>query len=205
MKMRNVRLAVVSVVLLGPFAVATAQDLSAITETCNGCHGENGVSEWSDMPTIAGIDSFTHSEALYVYRDGARPCGDSEFRRGDTSRPATNMCEVTADLADEQIEEIAEHYANLPFVPAPQDFDAALAARGETIHSAECDRCHSDGGSNVDDEASILAGQWMGYLETAFAQYASGEREQPKQMKEKLDPLSDDDIKALLHYYASQQ
>ena len=42
-------------------------------------------------------------------------------------------------------------------------------------------------------------------METTFAQYAAGEREQPKKMQEKMDALSADDTKALLHYYASQQ
>ena len=115
------------------------------------------------------------------------------------------MCDVAADLSDDDIESLAEHYSGLKFVAAKQEFDAALAAKGAEIHKSECDRCHSDGGSNADDEASILAGQWMGYLRTSFAQYASGERPQDNKMKEKMDPLSADDVEALLHYYASQQ
>ena len=189
-------------------ASATAADLDATTETCNGCHGDNGdngVSQWNDMPTIAGIDAFVHSDALYVYRDEARPCAEAEFRQGDTARPAMTMCEVAAGLSDEEIEAIAEHYAALPFVPADQEFDPQLAAKGKEIHDGACARCHSDGGSNPEDEASILAGQWMGYLETTFAQYASGEREQPDRMKEKMDPLTEDEVTALIHYYASQQ
>jgi sulfide dehydrogenase cytochrome subunit len=184
---------------------AAAEDIGAIVESCNGCHGDDGASQWSDVPTIAGIDAFVHSEALYLYRDKERPCAMSKFRQGDTGRAETDMCGVTADLADEQIEAIAEHYAGLPFVPAKQDFDAALAEAGKAIHDADCSRCHSDGGANPDDESSILAGQWMGYLETTFAEYASGERKQPKKMKEKMDGLSADDTKALIHYYASQQ
>jgi sulfide dehydrogenase cytochrome subunit len=157
------------------------------------------------MPTIAGIDAFSHSEALFIYKDGERACADSDYRTGDTSRAATNMCQVAEALDDDQIEDIAGHYAALPFVAATQDFDAALAEQGKVIHDAECSRCHADGGSNVDDEASILAGQWMGYMRTAFAQYAAGERPQDKKMQEKMDPLSADDVEALLHYYASQQ
>ena len=183
----------------------SAAELDAMIETCNGCHGDDGVSQWNDMPTIAGIDEFAHSEALYVYRDEARPCAESAFRQGDTSRPATTMCAVVRDMTDEDIEAIAAHYAALPFVPAEQEFDAALAAAGEAIHARGCDRCHSDGGSNPDDSASILAGQWMGYLETTFADYAAGERDQPAAMKVQLDELSADDVRALLHYYASQQ
>jgi sulfide dehydrogenase cytochrome subunit len=115
------------------------------------------------------------------------------------------MCDVTTALNDDDIEAIAEHYAGLEFVPALQKFDATLAEQGAAIHRKECDRCHSDGGSNIDDEAGILAGQWMGYMRTAFAQYASGDRPQDKKMKEKMDPLSAEDVEALLNYYASQQ
>jgi cytochrome c553 len=43
------------------------------------------------------------------------------------------------------------------------------------------------------------------YLENSFADYLSGDRPQDKKMKEKLDALSADDVKALVHYYASQQ
>ncbi len=115
------------------------------------------------------------------------------------------MCDVTADLSDEMIEEIALYYFELPFVPAKQDFDASLAATGKDVHDRLCEKCHSDGGSNVEDEAGILAGQWMGYMEATFAEYASGAREQDKSMKDKMDELTDADVQALLHYYASQQ
>lgn len=195
-----------TLILLSLFASSAAiADASAIAEDCDGCHGDNGVSQWNDMPTIAGIDAFVHSEALFVYLDQARPCATSEYRLGDTSRPATSMCEVVQAMSEDDIEAIAEHYAELPFSPAEQEFDSALASAGEAVHAGTCARCHTDGGSNPDDSASILAGQWMGYLEKTFEDYAAGERDQPAAMKKQVDELSDDDVKALLHYYASQQ
>ena len=42
-------------------------------------------------------------------------------------------------------------------------------------------------------------------MERTMAEYLAGEREQPKQMEEKMSELSDDDVKALLHFYAAQQ
>ena len=51
----------------------------------------------------------------------------------------------------------------------------------------------------------MLDGQWTGYFETSFVEYAAGEREQPNKMKEKMDLLNADDVRALLHYYASQR
>ncbi len=190
----------------GLFASAAwTADLDSVVQDCNGCHGDDGVSQWTDVPTIAGVPEFVHSDALYIFRDEARPCTETEYKQGDTSRPATTMCAVTADLSDDMIDEVAAYYAGKTFVPAKQDFDADLAAAGKAIHEAECDRCHSEGGSNPEDEAGILAGQWMGYLTDTFAEYRSGEREQPQKMEEKLNALSDDDVKALVHYYASQQ
>jgi sulfide dehydrogenase cytochrome subunit len=185
--------------------VSMAGELDAIVENCNGCHGDDGVSQWADVPTIAGISEFVHSDALYLFRDEARPCTDTEYKQGAKSGSATTMCAVTADLGDDMIDEIAAYYAALPFVPAKQDFDPALAEAGKAIHEAECDRCHSEGGSNPEDDASLLAGQQMGYLKDTFAEYRAGEREQPKKMEEKLSALGDDDVKALVHFYASQQ
>lgn len=191
---------------LGLFAAsASAQDLDAIVETCNGCHGDDGVSQWTDIPTIAGMPEFVHADALFIYLDGARPCETTEFRQGDTSRPATSMCDVVADIDEGTLEELAAYYFELPFVPAKQDFDAGLAAAGKAVHDNLCEKCHSDGGTNPDDEAGILGGQWMGYMERTFAEYMADEREQPKQMAEKMGELSDDDVKALLNFYASQQ
>ena len=190
----------------GLFAsVSLAGDLESIVADCNGCHGDDGVSQWTDVPTIAGVPEFVHSDALYVFRDEARPCSESQYKQGDTSKPATTMCAVVADLSDDMIDEIAAYYAGLPFVAAKQDFDAALAEAGKAVHEGNCDKCHSDGGSNPEDEAGILAGNLMGYLEAQLADYRAGEREQPKKMEEKLNALSDDDVKALVHYYASQQ
>lgn len=196
-----------TMVLLLPFLAtgAVGADLAELTAECDKCHGADGVSQWSDMPTIAGIDEFVHSEALFIYRDEARPCAESDYRLGDTSRPAANMCDLSRDLNDEQIEALAAHYAALEFVPAAQEFDARLAADGAAIHEAGCAICHSDGGSNPADESSILAGQWMGYMRSTFEHYRTGERDQPPRMQKAIDELGEDDIEALLNYYASQQ
>ena len=192
-------------VALGLFASAAFAQDAAVIENCNGCHGDDGVSQWSDVPTIAGMPEYVHADALFFFRDNERPCAESDYKQGDTSRPATTMCQVVADLDDATLEDLALYYFELPFVAAQQKFDAGLAAAGKARHDELCDKCHSDGGANPDDEAGILAGQWMGYLENTFADYASGAREQDKKMKEKMEMLSDADVTAIIHYYASQQ
>lgn len=186
--------------LLGLGGVALA-DVATTAQTCDGCHGAGNLGAEHGVPTIAGLSEYYHSDQLYFYREKGRPCNDVTSSGGET----TNMCAVTENLSDEEIDELAAHYAAMPFKPAKQDFDAALAAAGKAIHDRDCEVCHTEGGSNVEDDAGILAGQWMGYLQTVMAEYRSGEREQAEPMKKKVDALSDDDVKALLNYYASQQ
>jgi sulfide dehydrogenase cytochrome subunit len=197
-------------VLLATYLLLTASpgmagDLESLMNACNDCHGDNGVSQWSDVPTIAGLAEFVHADALYIYRDSERPCTDSAYRQGDTSRPETNMCAITAELSDDDIDAIAAAYAELAYVRAKQDFDAALAAAGEAVHDKGCDRCHSKAGTDPEDEAGMLGGQQTCYLRNAFKEYAEESRYQPEKMQAAMDALSAEEVEALLNYYASQQ
>jgi len=201
---RLIPLAAASLLTLG-FSSAAVAEVDTMMADCNGCHGDGGVSQSTDVPTIAGLAEFVHVDALYVYQDEARPCSESEYRHGDTSRPATTMCAIAAELSEDDIDALAAAYAALPYVKAKQDVDAGLAAAGKALHDEGCDRCHSDEGTNPDDEAGMLGGQMMGYLTQSFADYRSGDREQPGKMKEKIDLLSDDDVVALVNYYGSVQ
>ncbi|NNF15979.1 MAG: cytochrome c-553 [Gammaproteobacteria bacterium] len=182
-----------------------AASLEAQVKDCEGCHGPDGVSQCPDMPTIAGVSIASHEEAMFAYLDGLRPCEKSDYRHGDTSRAATDMCTVAKALSEDDIAALAEYFADKKFVAMKQTTDAGKAKAGEAVHEAECKLCHSDGGSNPEDDAGILAGQPMGYLKKAFKEYRSETREQPKKMKSKIDALSDEDIDALVHFYASQQ
>jgi len=180
-------------------------DVAATAEDCDGCHGTNGVSQWSDMPTIAGVSDFVLSDAMFFYRDRERPCAESDYRRGDTSRPATDMCAVAENMSDEDIEAIAGHYAGLDFKPASQEFDVALAAQGKSLHDQSCEKCHADSGRDPGEDAGILAGQWLDYLRAQFDDYAARKREQPVKMETKMNKLSEEDVEALLNFYASLQ
>ena len=194
-------------VIVPCFALSTAYaDVDALAASCGECHGKNGISSESDVPTIAGVSAFVTEDYLYNYRDKVRPCHESKYRAGDLDRPATDMCQIAAALSEDELTAIAEHYAALPFAAAKQDFDAAKAATGESIHKRDCAKCHTDNGSNPDDDAGILAGQWMPYLQRAFDDYMAGDREFAEdKMQEKFAELSAADIEALVNFYGSQQ
>jgi sulfide dehydrogenase cytochrome subunit len=192
--------------LFGPAIINTAgADVATLIGPCEDCHGKDGVSAEPEIPTIGGMSAIYITDSLAVYRDKERPCEEVEYPAGEKKGEATDMCKVAADLSEEDAGLVAEHYAGKPFVPAKQTFDASLAETGKNIHALNCKKCHEDGGSSPDDDAGILAGQWMPYLEDQFKEYASGERPMPKKMQPKMDKLSADDVKALVHYYGSLQ
>jgi sulfide dehydrogenase cytochrome subunit len=181
-------------------------ELSDIADECDRCHGADGVSTESDVPSIAGISPFILEEYIFEYRDDARACRESKYRSGDLEQPATDMCVVAVDLSETDITAIAEFYGSKEFVAAKQEFDADKATAGAKVHNRLCRKCHSDGGSYADDDASILAGQWMPYLEQALADQVSGDRTMlDEKMREKTDQLTDEDAEALIHFYGSQQ
>jgi cytochrome subunit of sulfide dehydrogenase len=172
----------------GPVLGDTAQ----VLPMCAGCHGADGVSSpLPDTPIIAGIDAIVQEDALFAYRDGGRECA-----------PPGVMCQVVTSLSDDDIVGLAAHFAELPFKPAGEEFDAALAAEGEKIHKANCGACHGTEGLG-EAESSILPGQKIAYLRHVMEQYAAGEREQLPPMQEKINALEPGQAEALLNYYAS--
>jgi sulfide dehydrogenase cytochrome subunit len=188
------------------FCTLAFADVTDIAGECDRCHGADGVSAESDVPSIAGISSFILEEYIFEYQDDARACRESKYRSGDLDQPATDMCVVANDLSESDVAAIAEFYGNKEFTSAEQEFDAQKAALGAKVHKKLCEKCHADGGSYADDDASILAGQWMPYLEQALADQVSGERTMlDEKMREKTDQLSEDDVELLIHFYGSQQ
>jgi len=158
---------------------------------CANCHGEDGLSTADDIPIIAGMPAVLQEDALYAYLDGDRDCGSTPM-----------MCKSISRLSEEQIAEFAAHYAEMPFSPAAEEFDSALAEKGKKIHLDECAICHGEEDPG-DAEAGILHGQRMGYLRYALQQYAAAERKQLPAMEKKTVKLTADDIEALVNYYAS--
>lgn len=172
---------------------------------CADCHGKDGTSTESDVPSIGGLSEQYILDSMEAYRERKRPCPESTYRAGDTKRPKTDMCQVAIKLGAEGAAAEAREYAAKPFVKARQKFDAAKVAVGKKLHDQACEKCHSEGGTLADDDAGVLAGQWMPYLKASFAEFASGARPMPEKMKPKFEPLKPEEREALLHYYASQQ
>jgi sulfide dehydrogenase cytochrome subunit len=184
---------------------ASAAEITELVSNCEDCHGKAGVSTDHDIPTIGGLSAQYIMDSFAAYKDKSRPCEEEKYLTGPHKGEKSDMCKVTEKLSAGDSKQLADHFAARPFVRASQPFDAALAKKGEGLHALQCNKCHENAGSSADDDAGILAGQWMLYMQEQFDVYASGKRVMPEKMKPKMEKLSRDDIKALIHYYGSFQ
>ena len=193
----------ISCLLLLGTAAAFGTEIELLTTVCADCHGPDGVSTEPDVPIIGGLSDFAIEENLFAFRDGARPCRVSRYRSGDMDRPSTDMCKIAAEMSDEEISRIAIFFSEKPYIPAIQQMDGDKITAGRTIHERLCNKCHTRSGSEPVDHASILAGQWAPYLSMAFANLRAGKRYMPRNMRAKMEKLSDQEVEALVHFYAS--
>lgn len=198
------RITCFATLLVSSFALGAGTAAAAVPAAaagCADCHGEGGVSQRPDIPTIAGFSAFYLEGQMLAYQEGDRPCAEVE---GDDGRTA-DMCEIAKAMTADEIAEVSAYFADQDFVAADQPVDATLAAKGKALHEQRCELCHSDGGSFAGDDAGLLAGQWKPYLLATLAEYRSGKRVEPEKMKPQTAALSDDEIKALVEFYASQK
>ena len=187
-----------SVALLGSaLALATGNAIAGpsalmMANTCAGCHGTEGQSVGPASPNLAGISTAYFIDSMEKFKSG--------------ERPATIMDRIAKGYTEEQIEIMAEYFAELPVYKAKQaGLDPAMVKKGEKIYDKSCAKCHDEGGALPDDDSGILAGQWLPYLRYSIVDFQAGTHEMPKKMKKQLKKLNDKEIDAALQYFASQQ
>ncbi len=162
---------------------------------CFACHGMT-VSAGPASPTIVGLSDEYFVETMDAYKSGAR------F--------STIMGRIAKGYTDGEIKTMAKYFSSKPYVLSAQKTDPALARKGASLHKKYCEKCHEDGGRSQEDDAGLLAGQWMPYLHTTIDDYISGRNEViDKKMNTKLKRMMDEQgagsVEALAHYYGSQK
>ena len=164
-----------------------------LADNCAGCHGPDGVSGGPAAPTIAGLSEAYFIEVMQGYRSD--------------EIPSTIMGRLARGYDDTEIEKMAVYFAALPYVSVEQAFDTELAKKGAHLHETYCDTCHSAEGTEAEDDAGMLGGQWKPFLHWTLEDYLAGDRKMMKMMKKKLNRMVDREgeaaIEALLEYYAS--
>jgi len=171
-------------------------------EPCASCHGVEAPSPLATVPTIHGLPASVLENALYDFRAGLRPCRKPDCD-ASADCPELGCCAVVSGLSDEDIALLAQWYAAQPYAAVEQSWDRDLAQQGRLLHEAHCESCHTGGGADSLDQASILRGQPKPYLRTAMTDFQEERRIAVAQMHGHLLGLSAAEFEALLEFYAS--
>lgn len=165
---------------------------SMLANTCAGCHGTNGASAGDIMPIIGGLEKEYLQTVLLEYKTG--------------ERDSTIMGRIAKGYSEAELKAIASFMADQEWVSSPVKTDSKLVAMGQKIHDKECKTCHEENGRVQEDEAPRLAGQWpdftLHYLQWC---HNKGRRCQPSKMGKRVMKLSEQELRAMAEFYASEK
>jgi len=160
-------------------------------ELCASCHGENGISQTENIPSLAGQPDQFIQWQLVFFRGGAR--------KNEQMQP------IAEQVSNEDIRNLGAYFASLaPPKDSKPDDNADLSRKGaEAAVGRRCASCHADSFAGTKAVARI-AGQREEYLVKALHDYKSGVRNggAGAAMTDVAYPLSDEEITALAHYLA---
>jgi cytochrome c553 len=173
------------------YAVDAAAAGKEKAELCAGCHGENGVSQTENIPSLAGQPDQFIQWQLVFFRGGAR--------KNEQMQP------IAEQIDNSDIRNLGAYYAALtPPKDSKPDDNPDLSRKGaEAAAGRRCASCHTDSYAGTKAVAR-LAGQREEYLVKALHDYKSGARTggAGAAMTDVAYPLSDEEITALAHYLA---
>jgi cytochrome c553 len=175
-------------------APAYAADVAAgkeKAEMCVGCHGENGISQTENIPSLAGQQDQFVQWQLVFFRSGAR--------KNEQMQP------IVEQISNDDIRNLGAYFASLtpPKGSAPDDNPDLSKKGAQAAAGRRCASCHTDTYAGTKAVARI-AGQREEYLLKALHDYKSGVRSGGggAAMADVAYPLSDEEITALAHYLA---
>jgi cytochrome c553 len=159
-------------------------------EVCTGCHGENGVSQTENIPSLAAEPDQYLQWQLVFFRAGAR--------KNEQMQP------IVEQITNEDIRDLGAYFAALAPPPKTPDDNPDLSKKGaQAAVGRRCASCHTDSFAGTKAVAR-LADQREEYLVKALHDYKSGLRSggAGAAMADVAYPLSDEEIEALAHYFA---
>jgi cytochrome c553 len=191
--MRTALIAILSGAFIACGSPARAADIAAgkeKAELCVGCHGEGGISQMENTPSLAAQPDQFIQWQLVFFRAGTR--------KNELMQP------IVEQLNNDDIRNLGAYYASLP-PPKPRDDDNPdLSKKGaQAAVGRRCASCHTDTYAGTKAVAR-LAGQREEYLVKALRDYKTGVRAGGAMaaMADIAFPLSEEEIEALAHYLA---
>ncbi|MDA9465735.1 c-type cytochrome [Bradyrhizobium sp. CCBAU 53415] len=162
----------------------------AKAQVCAGCHGENGISQTENIPSLAGQpDQFLQWQLVF-------------FRAG--SRKNEQMQPIVEEITNEDIRNLGAYFSQLTPPKGSEDKDPDLSKKGAQVAAGRrCASCHTDSFAGTKGVAR-LAGQREEYLVKALHDYKAGQRVGGgvAAMADVAYHMSDEEITTVSHYLA---
>src|SRR3954452_1490217 len=170
--------------------VARAETFDDKLATCNACHGEKGISETSEVPSLAGMPASYTLIQLYLFR--------AKMRQVEI------MNAIAKDMTAADLQKFGDYFAKLAPPKASGDpADPQIAARAQAVIAANhCASCHNADFSGR-EQMPRLAAQREDYLLKALRDYKAAQRPgYDATMDEVIRPVTEQNIVDLAHYLA---
>jgi cytochrome c553 len=167
------------------------------TQTCAACHGDKGISQTANIPSLAGQSSYAIYKQLHDFRSGAR------------SNPM--MTPIAQTLAVSDLANVAAYYS-----AASKEYSALgarenvgdpaierLVAMGDSHRRLPaCLACHVNGAGGP-IETPVITGQNKDYLLLQLNNFAGGQRTNDVygRMRNIARKLTPDEREALARYF----
>ena len=168
-------------------ALADSPSAQTLIGACARCHGPDGNSP-GQYPSLARQNAEYTAKQLLDFKSGARK--------------DIQMSPMVGVLTEENIPVLAKYYAG-EFISRPRGIDKELAAQGKKVAAElKCASCHQKNYRGK-KEVPRLSRQKRLYLVKQMKDYRDGKRTNDNGVKTPdVKNLTDDQIKALSHYFA---
>lgn len=187
--MRKGVLAVALLWLTGP--VSAGVNIESLARTCNNCHGLDGVSAGTTMPSIGGLPKAYLSRVMKQWKYD--------------ERGAATMNRIVKGFSDDEIDALAAYFAAKRWVPKPQKASTGNLKIGHSVVRENCEDCHGVTGNDPDVDAPRINGQWAGYMALELEKYRDPEFVMPhRRMNKTIDRLKASEVRPVADYYGAQ-
>jgi cytochrome c553 len=178
------------VLLAGP-ASAADETVKEKAAQCTPCHGETGISQTENTPSLAGQPDLYLQWQLVFFRSGSR--------KNEIMQPTAEQ------LSNEDVRNLSAYFASLqpPKASEPDDNPDLSKKGAQAAAGRRCASCHTDTFAGT-KAVPRLAGQREDYLTKALHDYKSNVRVGGgvAAMADVAYSLSEEEIQALAHYLA---
>jgi len=164
---------------------------------CAKCHGERGIADEDDSPSLAGMGASYTFKQLHDYKTGARD--------------ERTMRKRVRKLNIEDMAHLAAYYAVLKpekmmGAPTRQQVPELVIYGDDSRYLIACDFCHGPKGRGYGHEGPRIGGQKIVYLMDSMLAFREEDRENDhySRMRFIAQQLTEEEIENIVAYYAAK-